>query len=144
MSLSDNLLIEGHLRRSISVLGVLIPHRVREWCEKVIVKFGIKADSLDQPASSLSGGNQQKVVVGRTLDHDPHFIVAVNPTRGLDVQAEHYVHSQLLAAKERGAAIALFSTDLDELAALSDRTYFMSGGRLREGDNAAELIGGRE
>jgi simple sugar transport system ATP-binding protein len=117
---------------------------VREWCEKVIAKFSIKADSVDQRASTLSGGNQQKVVVGRALDHEPTFVVAVNPTRGLDVQAERYVHSQLLAAKQRGAAIALFSTDLDELATLSDRTLFMSGGKLRDGDNAAELIGGRD
>ena len=144
MSICENLLIEGHQQRGLSFLGLLIPAKARAWCERVVAKFGIKTERLELPASSLSGGNQQKVVVGRALDAEPEFIVAVNPTRGLDVQAEHFVHSQLLAAKARGAAVALFSTDLDEIASLADRTFVMSGGRLLQGDNIAELMGGRE
>lgn len=144
MTIGENLLTEGHHRRGLSILGLLLPQQVRAWCEEVIAKFAIKTDSIELPASSLSGGNQQKVVVGRVLDSEPKFIVAVNPTRGLDVQAEHFVQSQLLEARERGAAIALFSTDLDEIALLADRTYVMSGGRLLQGDNIAELMGGRE
>ncbi|MBA3726719.1 MAG: hypothetical protein H0W86_09775 [Armatimonadetes bacterium] len=71
-------------------------------------------------------------------------MVAVNPTRGLDVQAERFVHSLLLEGRERGAAIALLTTDLDELGLLSDRVVFMSAGRILEGGNIAQMIGGRE
>ncbi|MEO7453182.1 MAG: ATP-binding cassette domain-containing protein [Fimbriimonadales bacterium] len=144
MSISDNLLASARNRKEVSFVGVLVPFKVRSWCERVVAKFGIKTDSIDAPASSLSGGNQQKVVVARALDSEPEIIVAVNPTRGLDIVAENYVHSQLLEAKRRGAAIALFSTDLEELALLADRTFIMSGGRLLQGDNAAELMGGLE
>jgi simple sugar transport system ATP-binding protein len=144
MSIAENLLIEGHRKRELSLLGILLPPKVVAWCEKIVAKFGIKTDNLTLPASSLSGGNQQKIVVGRILDAEPEFIVAVNPTRGLDVQAETFFHSQLIAAKSRGAAIALFSTDLDEILKLADKTYVMSGGKLLQGDNIAELMGGKE
>jgi simple sugar transport system ATP-binding protein len=130
MSIADNLLIEGHRKKSLSVIGLFIPPRVRAWCETIIAKYAVHTPSIDIPASSLSGGNQQKVVVGRSLDCEPKAVVAVNPTRGLDVRAENFVHSQLLEAKSRGAAIALFSTDLDELADLADRIFYMNSGRL--------------
>jgi simple sugar transport system ATP-binding protein len=144
MSVCDNLVIAERNSRQVAFMGVFLPPRVRSWCERVVAKFGIKTDSINAPVTSLSGGNQQKVVVARALDSDPEVIVAVNPTRGLDVNAENYVHAQLLEAKARGAAIALFSTDLDELATLADRTYIMSGGKLLQGDNAAELMGGMQ
>lgn len=137
MSIADNLLIEGHRKKSLSIFGLLIPNRVRAWCETIIAKYAVQTPSIDVPAASLSGGNQQKVVVGRSLDSDPNVIVAVNPTRGLDVRAENFVHKQLLDAKARGAAIAVFSTDLDELASLADRIYYMNNGRL-----TSELLGG--
>lgn len=130
MSITDNLLIEGHRKQTLDVLGFFIRQRVRAWCETIVAKYAVQTTSIDAPASSLSGGNQQKIVVGRTLDGDPKFIVAVNPTRGLDVRAENYVHKQLLDAKAKGAAIALFSTDLDELSALADRVFYMNGGKL--------------
>jgi simple sugar transport system ATP-binding protein len=136
MSIADNLLIEGNRKKSLSAFGFFIPQRVRAWCETIIAKYAVQTSSIEAPASSLSGGNQQKVVVGRTLDGDPRVIVAVNPTRGLDVRAENFVHKELLDAKARGAAVALFSTDLDELAALADRVFYMEGGRL-----ATEFLG---
>jgi simple sugar transport system ATP-binding protein len=142
MSIAENLLIEGQRLGSLAVLGIFMRSRITAWCEKIVAKFGIKTDAISRPANSLSGGNQQKVVVGRVLDSDPDFIVAVNPTRGLDVRAEHFVHTQLLAAKSRGAAVILFSTDLDELALLADRFLVMSKGKLLQGDNIAELMGG--
>ena len=82
------------------------------------------------PASSLSGGNQQKIVVARALHSHPEWIVAVNPTRGLDIGATRFVHAQLRQAQARGAAIVLISTDLDELALLSTRQAILSGGVL--------------
>jgi len=139
MSIVDNLLIEGHRKNSLSVFGFFIPQRVRAWCETIVAKYSVQTSSIDAPASSLSGGNQQKVVVGRTLDSEPKVIVAVNPTRGLDVRAENYVHKQLLGARARGAAIVLISTDLDEIAALADRVLYLNNGKL-----TAEMLGGPE
>jgi len=136
MSIAENLLIEGQNKKALSILGLFIPQRVRAWCETIVAKYAIQTPSIEAPASSLSGGNQQKVVVGRTLDSEPKIIVAVNPTRGLDVRAENFVHKELLDAKARGAAIALFSTDLDELTALADRVFYMNSGRL-----TSELLG---
>ncbi|MDQ2986165.1 MAG: ATP-binding cassette domain-containing protein [Armatimonadota bacterium] len=144
MSILENLLIEGHRKKALAPWALFIPRRVRAWCETIVAKFSISVQSIDDPASSLSGGNQQKVIVGRSLEFDPDFIVSVNPTRGLDVRAEHYVHTQLIDAKAKGAAIALFSNDLEELAKLADRTYFMNSGKLLSGGNVAEMIGGRE
>jgi simple sugar transport system ATP-binding protein len=107
---------------------------------KLIQAFDIKVERPEDLVSSLSGGNQQKVVVARNLDATPDLLVAVNPTRGLDVKATQFVFDQILKAKSQGAAVALFSTDLDELAALADRTVFMSRGKLYEGGSAA-LVG---
>ena len=115
---------------------------VREWSQDLIARFSIKAGSPNDSAKSLSGGNQQKVVVSRTLDRDPNLLIVVNPTRGLDIKATQYVHDRILEARQRGAAVLLFSADLDELYALSDRTMFLSKGRLLEDTGAAALVGG--
>jgi simple sugar transport system ATP-binding protein len=143
MSVQDNLLVEGHRLPALRRFGLFLAGAVRAWCETLVAKFQIKTSGLDQPAASLSGGNQQKIVVARALASEPAAIVAMDPTRGLDVQATAYVHRTLLDASRQGAAIVLFSTDLDELAALAGRSAFMSGGRLREGGDVAEMIGGR-
>jgi simple sugar transport system ATP-binding protein len=142
MTVEDNLLVEGHRLAALRHWLLLIPSRVRAWCRSLISRFDIKVGRPSDLVSSLSGGNQQKIVVARALHAEPRSIVAVNPTRGLDVRAENYVHSRLLAAKESGAAIVLFSTDLDELAKLSDRVLIMSRGELRMGDDLGKLIGG--
>lgn len=140
MSVQENLMIQ-----SSSAAGqgpFLSARRTSEWAQGIVHRFSIKAASLADPVGGLSGGNQQKVVVGRVLDAKPELLIAVNPTRGLDVRATDFVHRQIAAAKEAGAAVALFSTDLDELAAVADRTLFMSGGRLHASEGAASLVGG--
>ena len=93
----------------------------------------------------LSGGNQQKVVLGRELDSNPRVLVAAQPTRGLDVGATEYVHKALLAQRDAGAAILLISTELEEVLALSDRIVVLYEGRIAgevPGDRAnAQRIG---
>lgn len=142
MSITDNLLIEGHRRDDLHRGPALIPKSIRNWAEDLIRRFSIKVDTPRLPVSSLSGGNQQKVVVSRNLDVLPDLLVAVNPTRGLDVKATQYVHEQILTAKASGSAVALLSTDHDELAALADRTVYLSRGRILEGEGALALLGG--
>lgn len=129
LSIEENFLIGG-IPAEVASGPFLSPKRSRGYADKLIEQYQVKAASPAEPASSLSGGNQQKVVVARTLSREPDVVVAVNPTRGLDIRATAYVHERLRQATSRGAAVILVSTDLDELAALADRTQFMSRGRL--------------
>ena len=90
----------------------------------------MRAASLDVRTRSLSGGNMQKLILGRTLAREPRLIVADQPTWGLDIGAVSYVHSQLLAARARGAGVLLISEDLEEIFALADRIAVLCAGRL--------------
>ncbi len=143
MSVLENLLIDGHRVGSLSRFGVLSTTSVTKWAQRLVEEFDIRADSLDTPVANLSGGNQQKLILARTLSETPELIVAHNPTRGLDVRAASYVHRCLRSAAERGAAVLLITTEVDELIALSDRYFVLSAGRLLSGRDVAELIGGR-
>lgn len=142
MSVTDNLLIAGHVKKELCTGPFLSYGHIAKWASGLVQRFGIVVSSIQAKVGSLSGGNQQKVVVARSLEATPELLVAVNPTRGLDIQATNYVHRQLIEAKERGAAVVLFSTDLDELSALADRVMFMSSGAFVEGLGAEALVGG--
>lgn len=141
MSVLDNMLITGHRKSELTRGPFVRPGAARSWGERIQYDFSIAVEDLDTPAGSLSGGNQQKVVVGRTLESVPNALIAVNPTRGLDIRATRYVHEQILRARASGTTIVLFSTDLDELNALSDEFVFMSGGRFVPGRDAAAMMG---
>lgn len=131
MSVSDNLLIAGHRRKDVRWGALLHPGRVAGWARAVVQRYDVRPGRTDLPAAALSGGNRQKVVVGRELDGDPDILVAVHPTRGLDVRAEGDVHRMLLEAKARGCAVLLVSADPEELASLADRTFVMSRGKWK-------------
>jgi ABC-type uncharacterized transport system ATPase subunit len=107
--------------------------KLTERTRQLVEDFEIKVGSLDDPVRSLSGGNQQKLVVSRVLSQSPRVIVAHNPTRGLDVRATAYVQERLRDAARSGAAVVLVSTDLDELAAVATKTLFIKRGQLHEG-----------
>lgn len=150
MSTADNLLIQplahheefANGSAALTTGPFLKPSAIRTWVSKLILSYSIKVDSPARPAADLSGGNQQKIVVSRVLDAQPELLVAVNPTRGLDIRATAFVHQTIREAQERGAAIVLISTDLDEIAALATRTLFLSRGRLQVGNTAIDLVGG--
>jgi simple sugar transport system ATP-binding protein len=125
--------------------------RLRARAERLLAEFEISVPSVDVPFASLSGGNQQRVVLARELSRDPSVLVAAQPTRGLDIRAVEYVARRLRAAAARGIAVLLISTELDELAALADRVVAIHRGRnTGELDRAAldaetlgHMIGGR-
>lgn len=142
MSVLDNLAIAGHQREDMRRGPFLRSRALAHWGSELVGQYAIKVGALEDPVGSLSGGNQQKVVVARELDRKPDLVVAVNPTRGLDVRAARFVHEQLAQARDRGAAVLLISTDLDELAAMADETYFLLRGRLRSGEGAEAMVGG--
>ena len=127
LTVAQNLALE-HLREFRR--GPTLDNRaLRRKAEALIERFSIRATPND-PAASLSGGNLQKLVLARVLSREPKAIVVAQPTRGLDVAATEYVHGELLAQRERGAAVLLVSEDLDELLALADRLIVLYEGTI--------------
>jgi len=103
---------------------------VRSFVEKCIKQFAIMPPTPDQPVATLSGGNQQRIVLARELSTTPQVLIAVNPTRGLDISATLYIHQQLQKSRTEGSGIILISTDLDEILSLSDHIYVLYQGQL--------------
>jgi len=116
------------------------PRSAARRAAELIERFDIRAQSPLQRAGSLSGGNQQKVILARELERQPEIIVAAEPTRGLDIEATRFIHDELRAAAARGAAILLITSDLDEAFTLGDAIYVIYRGvlsaRLTPGDAA--------
>ncbi len=104
---------------------------ISEFAEKVVRAFSIAAARPGEGIATLSGGNLQKVVVGRELSGDPAFIIANQPTRGLDVGSIEFVHKTLVEERDKGAGILLVSVELDEVMALSDRILILYRGRIQ-------------
>jgi simple sugar transport system ATP-binding protein len=99
---------------------------------ELMARFDVRGDGPNAKASSLSGGNQQRLVLARELDDAPELVVADQPTRGLDLRATAEVHARLRAARAAGSAVVVHSTDLDEVMALADRVVVVAGGAVRE------------
>ena len=130
MSVTENVISERYRSARFSRRGFLDWKAARAFAEEIIRHYDVKCPSPDARIRLLSGGNMQKLILGRALDSDPAVILANQPTRGLDVGAVAYVHSRLIEARDRGAAVLLISEDLEEILALSDRILVMSKGRL--------------
>ncbi|MFD6882092.1 ABC transporter ATP-binding protein [Rhodococcus sp. NPDC060084] len=128
MSIAENLAMKD-LRRW-SRRGRLDRRRIRTHSESLVREFNIAAPGVDTPIRSLSGGNQQKVVLARELSAEPTVVIAAQPTHGLDVGAIEHMYTQLRAAAAGGVAILLISTEIDEILALSDRIAVLSSGRV--------------
>jgi general nucleoside transport system ATP-binding protein len=136
-SAADNLAM-GFQRRAPLAHGSLIDQKaVAARARRLIERFGIKIGSERQPVGSLSGGNLQKVVVARELEHEAPLLIAEQPTRGLDIGAIEFIHALLIAERNRGKATLLVSAELAEIMALSDRILVMFEGRILA-DIAAE------
>jgi simple sugar transport system ATP-binding protein len=112
--------------------GILRIGAARAHAQTLAQQFDVRMPNVDTPIRKLSGGNIQKLILGRVLARNPQVIVANQPTWGLDVGAVSFIHAQLLAACERGAGVLLISEDLDEIFALADRIAVISRGRLSE------------
>jgi simple sugar transport system ATP-binding protein len=102
----------------------------RRDCERVVQRFGVRTPGIDVPAFALSGGNQQKLVVGRELSSETHLLLAAHPTRGVDVGAQAAIWDELRAVRDRGVGVLLISADLDELIGLSDRIAVIFDGKI--------------
>lgn len=131
-SVTENLLLNVTRLENLAHWNILNQKRKQETAAQLIANYDIRPPIADIPVSSLSGGNQQKIVLAREISLQPDLLIAVNPTRGLDVNAAHYVHENLLAQRSEKKSVLLISTELDEVLLLSDRLYVMSRGRLIE------------
>ncbi|WP_137845391.1 ABC transporter ATP-binding protein [Microbacterium sp. 2FI] len=116
--------------RGLSLFGPAITRPMKAWARDVISRFGIKVTSLETAPNSLSGGNQQKIVLARELDAQPRLLVMAQPTRGVDLGASEGIYTSILDLASKGAAIIVVSADLDELLRLTDRILVVYRGAI--------------
>jgi simple sugar transport system ATP-binding protein len=132
-SVAENLVLDRYYSKPYSNNLILNHSQIRKFAEKIISDFDIRGvPGENAPIRSMSGGNLQKIVLGRELSKCPKVIIAHNPTRGLDIGAAEYVHNQLLGQRENGAGILLISLDLDEILKISDRIAVIYEGRIMD------------
>ncbi|MFJ2896182.1 ABC transporter ATP-binding protein [Streptomyces sp. NPDC087218] len=123
--------ILGHVtERPNSRHGLLDIKAARADTERIVREYDVRTPGIEVTAASLSGGNQQKLIVGREMSHDPKLLIAAHPTRGVDVGAQAQIWDQIREARREGLAVLLISADLDELIGLSDTLRVMYRGRL--------------
>ncbi len=130
-TVEDNLVLKSFHQAPYSRNGLLNRDVIHQHAEQLIEDFDVRAG--EGPASiarSLSGGNQQKAIVGREIDLNPEILIAVQPTRGLDVGAIEYIHRRIVEQRDRGKAVLLISLELDEILDLSDRIAVINNGEL--------------
>ncbi|MFI0984127.1 ABC transporter ATP-binding protein [Streptomyces exfoliatus] len=123
--------ILGHVTEAPnSKRGILDPKAARKDTERIVREYDVRTPGIDVTAASLSGGNQQKLIVGREMSHGPKFLIAAHPTRGVDVGAQAQIWDAIRDARREGLAVLLISADLDELIGLSDTLRVMYRGKL--------------
>lgn len=138
--ITDNLLVGKHKETVFTKLGFHMNKKpIREYAQGLFEKFDIRAASLDTKVGSLSGGNMQKVVIAREFSFDAPVLVISQPTRGVDIGANEFIHSRILEKRDRGAAVLLCSADLDEVFRLSDRIITIYEGRITGEFKADEI-----
>ncbi len=138
-TVQENLILKNYYLEPYSRRGLIDWDYVYTHAEKVIKDFDVRSgQGAEATARSLSGGNQQKAIVGREIDGNPDLLIAVQPTRGLDVGAIEYIHQRLLEQRDQGKAVFLISLELDEILDLSDRIAVIYNGELVGVVNASE------
>ena len=131
-TLEDNLVLQRYFEPEfVSGAGFLKRRAIREYAVRLIEQYDVRSGQGPVTAArSMSGGNQQKAIIAREIDKDPQLLVAVQPTRGLDVGAIEYIHSQLVAQRDAGRGVLLVSLELDEVMNVSDRILVMYEGEI--------------
>ncbi len=137
--LTENAILERYKNAPFSKSGWLNWRNSRAFADGIIDKYDVRCPGADTAIRLLSGGNMQKLILGRVLEANPQIILANQPVRGLDIGAVNYVQSQLLEARDRGAAVLLISEDLDEIMSLADVIHVIADGRLSPGFDRGEM-----
>ncbi len=129
--LQQNLALKKYFKQEMQQKGFIRFDKVRAYAKKLIEQYDIRSgQGADTPVRSMSGGNQQKAIIAREIDIDPEVLIAVQPTRGLDVGAMLYIHEQLIKVRDEGKAVLLISLELDEVFQLADRILVIFEGKL--------------
>ena len=130
-SLENNMVLQRYWQPEFQHNGFIRSEKVREYSDKLIAQYDVRSGQGSATiVRSMSGGNQQKAIIAREIDKDPKLLVAVQPTRGLDVGAIEYIHKQIVDERDRGKAVLLVSLELDEVMNLSDRILVMYEGEI--------------
>jgi len=129
-NLAENLVLHDYGHEPFSRLGWINPRRWFRWARGLLQEFDVRGGGPTTRGGSLSGGNQQKVVVAREVSRNPQVLIAAQPTRGLDVGAIEFVHRRLVEQRDAGKAVLLVSLELDEILSLSDRILVLYEGRI--------------
>src|SRR5690625_3557998 len=143
-TVAENLVLDVADHQPFARRGMLQPAAIDAHAREQVTAYDIRTQSIRSPAGTLSGGNQQKVVLAREMSRELEVLVLSQPTRGLDVGSIEFVHQQIVAARDRGAGVLLVSTELDEVMGLADRTLVMYRGAIAAEfgpDASAEAIG---
>jgi len=130
-TLEDNLVLQSYFKEPFSKNGILKRDEIAKYSDRLIEQFDVRSGKgRETIARSMSGGNQQKAIIAREVDKNPDLLIAVQPTRGLDVGAIEYIHDQLIAHRDKNKAVLLVSLELDEVLNVSDRIYVMFEGEI--------------
>jgi ABC-type branched-subunit amino acid transport system ATPase component len=150
-NLAENLCLRDYNRAPIAKRGFISPKRMNERAEPLLEEYDVRGGSCDALALSLSGGNQQKVVIAREIAEEPKVLIAAQPTRGLDVGAIEFVHRRLIEQRDAGRGVLLVSLELEEIRLALDRVLVMYDGRIvaelapeaSEEEFGVAMLGGR-
>ncbi|SDX75669.1 ABC transporter ATP-binding protein [Paenibacillus sp. CF384] len=138
-TLEENMILQVYNRKPFAKRGILNKAAIRKYASSILESFDVRSGRGPLSMSrSLSGGNQQKAIIGREIELDPGLLIAVQPTRGLDVGSIEYIHKRLIEHRNRGKAVLLISLELDEVLNVSDRIAVLNNGELIGVVNASE------
>lgn len=130
-TLESNMVLQIYNKQPFSKYGILNPSAMKTYAQNILTNFDVRSgEGAASIARTLSGGNQQKAIIGRELELDPKLLIAVQPTRGLDVGSIEYIHKRIIEHRDKGNAVLLISLELDEVLQLSDRIAIVNNGEL--------------
>lgn len=129
-TVAENMILDSYYRSPFSRGLFMDWDATRKTAKRLVKEYDVRTPSIDVPVSTLSGGNQQKVIVAREFDQDISLVVASQPTRGIDVGSIEYIHSRIVEKRDSGAAVLVVSSELDEILALADRILVLYRGRI--------------
>ena len=130
-TIEEKMVLEVYDKKPFSNKGLLNKKEIKKYAEKIIDEFDVRSgEGAESIARSLSGGNQQKAIIGREIELNPELLIAAQPTRGLDVGSIEYIHKRLVEQRDSGKAVLLVSLELDEILNVSDRIAIINNGEL--------------
>lgn len=127
---SENIVLQSYYKEPYSKYKLLKYEKIDQYAKDIVDEYDVRTPSIHTKTSALSGGNQQKVIIGREVDRSPDFLIAAQPTRGLDVGAIEFIHKKLIEERDNGKAVLLVSFELDEILNVSDRIVVLFDGKI--------------